>query len=535
LNYWYQGKDILNERLGTFIIPAQSYEASVALPEEAVTRKGSPLYDLLSKNVRLNSPVLYYELTDQSYIKDDKQTDIMKPWGLQDSDPRCTKLASPDWSRVLEIIHYCLPIEERSSNIGIVEKLVDTTHPAFALATGQSSLQRYAATEDGSKTRPTDSDSQNKFNPDWDHGTHIAGLVGAHSHLHYVFGVQPESTIWGIKPGDFSKALEVDPNEKDLSEVHVFNISLGEKDLTDPQNRGIGIDAAGQLKALIDQNIYLDKLFVIAAGDVKQQVQEGSLATRSFRQNVIVVGASNLNDPPGFSEHSSYGWEYVDIVAPGDDIVSALYGGGYGKATGTSQATALVSGTAALLAGVEPNWEPWKIKQRILSSADLWTDGPNSANVRTGMLNVKAAVLNRTEAVLRFWAPSAPSDSRSIRPNGNTTVSVADCSGRIQYAGVKGALKVLIPGEGTKDIPLKNIRRFHRDPETKNFTILYTRDNRSDQTVKLENRIGLERLTNIEGINLRGVTQFVFTPSNGCEAKTTIDLKDLSELINGFY
>jgi hypothetical protein len=527
LNYWYRGENILDERRGSFVIPSQSFLVNIALPEAHVLNGKSKLYGLLSKNVHLNTPIVYSGLQEKSFSKgrslsEDPRTAINPP----DKDASCVGVSNQDWNRVLEIIHYCLPANTEPSNIGVVEQHFDTTHPEFQLTSGDSSLQRYTTVVE---TAPTRSDSQQKFNREWDHGTHIAALVGGHLHAHRVLGIQPKSTIWGIKPADLAKALNVDPNEKDLSEVRVFNISLGERDPTEE------IDSTAQLKKLVDRDIYLNDLFIIAAGGNHQPIQGlgDVLAKRSLRYNVIVVGASDLKNPPGLSTESDYGWEYMDILAPGENIESALYGGGYAPASGTSQATALVSGTAALLNALEPSWEPWKIKQRILSTADLWTDTANSGSVRTGILNVKTAVLNRTDAVLRFWVPPVPPGETA--PAHSDAQPDKQCVGRIQYAGIKGSLTVLVAGELPRDIPIKNIRRFVRNSDNISFTILYTRTS-NERTIQPANRIGLERVIGVQGLDLRGITKFGFAPENdSCGGKTTVELKDLAEMTNGFY
>ncbi len=60
---------------------------------------------------------------------------------------------------------------------------------------------------------------------------------------------------------------------------------------------------------------------------------------------------------------SNYGSHSVDIVAPGKNIFSALPGGRYGYMTGTSQATAWVSGLiAGLLIKTDRTWSPENIK-----------------------------------------------------------------------------------------------------------------------------------------------------------------------------
>jgi len=60
----------------------------------------------------------------------------------------------------------------------------------------------------------------------------------------------------------------------------------------------------------------------------------------------------------------------VDVAAPGENIYSTLPGGRYGYMSGTSQATAFVSGMAALLLAKDPTLTPKKIREIIMNSVD---------------------------------------------------------------------------------------------------------------------------------------------------------------------
>jgi subtilisin family serine protease len=72
-------------------------------------------------------------------------------------------------------------------------------------------------------------------------------------------------------------------------------------------------------------------------------------------------GTSNLLSVTAVNSHnellptSNYGTNSVDIAAPGLNIFSTLPGGAYGRMTGTSQATAFVSGIAARILREHPS------------------------------------------------------------------------------------------------------------------------------------------------------------------------------------
>jgi hypothetical protein len=81
----------------------------------------------------------------------------------------------------------------------------------------------------------------------------------------------------------------------------------------------------------------------------------------------------------------------VDIAAPGQDILSTYPGNGYEWLSGTSMATPVVAGAAALLASMDPALSPGDIKALLMDNVDHLSRW-NGVVVSGGRLNVfKAA------------------------------------------------------------------------------------------------------------------------------------------------
>lgn len=135
-----------------------------------------------------------------------------------------------------------------------------------------------------------------------------------------------------------------------------------------------------------------DVLWIMSAGNSCRDVRFGApsgLASR-FPLDVMVVAAVNQNREP--QRVTNFG-EGVTVAAPGEDITQADtidgnfdYTGGH---DGTSSATALVSGLAALVLSHNPDFSGPKIKQCIVSAAQ--TSGVEV--VGTGDTNVPAGPL----------------------------------------------------------------------------------------------------------------------------------------------
>jgi hypothetical protein len=80
---------------------------------------------------------------------------------------------------------------------------------------------------------------------------------------------------------------------------------------------------------------------------------------------VLPVAAQSQDG--GLAPFSGYG-KTVLLAAPGQDVLSTAKGGGYSNSSGTSVATAQVSGAAALLAAARPTATPDQIRDALVGS-----------------------------------------------------------------------------------------------------------------------------------------------------------------------
>ena len=111
-------------------------------------------------------------------------------------------------------------------------------------------------------------------------------------------------------------------------------------------------------------------LIVAAAGNESSNID--------IRTNAYYPASYNLSNIISVTAHdrnlrilasSNWGKEKVDLGAPGHQINASLPGNKKGHLTGTSQATAFVSGVAGLLKSQFPGLKPQEIKSIIQSSA----------------------------------------------------------------------------------------------------------------------------------------------------------------------
>ena len=135
-----------------------------------------------------------------------------------------------------------------------------------------------------------------------------------------------------------------------------------------------------------------DVLFVVAAGNSAQDNDDPALAEYPCAYdlaNVLCVGASDTADRP--AAFSNYGAVSVDLFAPGTDILSTFLDGRYARNDGTSMATPLVAGAAALVMAAAPGLSPAQVKAVLMQAGD---DKPalDGLSVTGRRLNADAAV-----------------------------------------------------------------------------------------------------------------------------------------------
>lgn len=262
--------------------------------------------------------------------------------------------------------------------VAVLDGIVDQNHPCFIGAdlTRLPSLVSGEANANGSMSA---------------HGTHVASII---------FG-QHDSPVTGIAPQcrgliipvfadeslklsqlDLSRAIEQAVNNG----ANIINVSAGQ--LTD----------AGEAETWLEKAIQLcqehNVLLIAATGNDGCEC----LHVPASLPTVLAVGAMDDQGKPVDFSNWGEAYQKQGVLAPGKDILGAKPGGGTVKLSGTSFATPIVSGVAALLLSLQikrgEKPDPQKVKNAILASATPCNpkDTDDLSRCLMGKLNILDAI-----------------------------------------------------------------------------------------------------------------------------------------------
>jgi subtilisin family serine protease len=216
------------------------------------------------------------------------------------------------------------------------------------------------------------------------HGTAMASAIAAHGRL---MGVAPAAHILAVRAFDDAPAGAHATTTRILdglqwvanSGARVVNMSF-----TGPEDSSVhDMVASIRRKGMV---------LVAAAGN------EGPRAAPAYPAaypEVIAVTATDADDKLlNVANHGGY----VSVAAPGVDIFVAAPGGAYEFTTGTSVATAHVSGLAALLIARNPSLTPDAVQAVLMKTAkDLGPPGRDD-EFGAGLVDAYEALLTQAPA-----------------------------------------------------------------------------------------------------------------------------------------
>lgn len=207
--------------------------------------------------------------------------------------------------------------------------------------------------------------------PKGEHGTHVAGIIGAVRDN----GVGMNGVANSVRIMVLRAVPDGDERDKDVANAIRYAANNGASII----NMSFGKDYSPDKKTVDEAVKYAmskDVLIVHAAGnDSKNTGIENNFPNpeyadgSGFAPNWIEVGASSWRTKKYLTaDFSNYGKERVDLFAPGVDIYSTLPGQSYGSYNGTSMAGPVTAGVAAIIRSYYPQFTAAEVKEILLQS-----------------------------------------------------------------------------------------------------------------------------------------------------------------------
>ncbi|WP_424636391.1 S8 family serine peptidase [Embleya sp. AB8] len=218
------------------------------------------------------------------------------------------------------------------------------------------------------------------------HGTGMASLIAGHGKAgggQGVYGVAPEARILPFRALDGLVGGQ-DPN----------SVAEGIRLAADSDARILSISLAGRNNvpaedAAVAYALSKGKLVVAGAGNTPES-RDGVPVYPAANPGVLAVSAVNREGKP--ADNSVRG-SWISLSAPGQDIPSAcVTQTRYCLDTGSSDATALTSGVAALVWSVHPDWTANQVIRRLLDTASRPNEPVPSDTFGYGVVSPRKAL-----------------------------------------------------------------------------------------------------------------------------------------------
>jgi subtilisin family serine protease len=289
----------------------------------------------------------------------------------------------------------------RGVRVAILDTGVDTTHPDLS----DSIVAQHCFTQyDCPPLRTTEGTSAED---DHGHGSNVAGIVTSNGVVSSP-GFAPDAEIVAVKVDDANDSGQVSDwlagldwvyQNLSMLKVKIVNLSVGTDDIYPD---AATCDSQQPAFAMAVQNLVNAGVTVFAASG--NQGSSTAMSSPACNTGTVAVGATYdsvvSHEPPSYATYQArWGSRFascsddsttpgeitcftnsnarLDLVAPGAPIVSDTIGGGTEAYFGTSQASPVAAGVAALMLQCNPTLSPADIKSAMVATGIRRTDAKN--------------------------------------------------------------------------------------------------------------------------------------------------------------
>jgi len=278
---------------------------------------------------------------------------------------------------------------DRSVVVGVLDSGIDPDHPDLAanidVADSVSCVGAGRPDQSAGAWYPTTSD----------HGTHVAGTIGAARNGTGIVGVAPNVRMAAVKvvnddgfiypeyaicgfiwAGEHkmdvtNNSYYIDPMEYwcgDQPDQAAVRTAV-ERAVAWSTEQGVVHAAAAGNSAKDLANKTTDSASPNDTKPITRQINNDCLDIPTELPGVVTVSATTRTEQ--LASFSNRGLGVIDVAAPGRTILSTIVtNNGYGTKSGTSMASPHVAGVLALMKSVHPDWTPAQMVAKLRAQAD---------------------------------------------------------------------------------------------------------------------------------------------------------------------
>ena len=264
--------------------------------------------------------------------------------------------------------------------------------------------------------------------PDALHGTHVAGIIAGYP--------QGKEVQYGVA-SKVAKIMSVrtvpngDERDKDVANAiryavdngaKIINMSFGKSFSPDKERVWTAFEYAQEKGVLL----------VHAAGNDNEDIELNANYPTNFHQqsdekpfinNMITVGASTNDSENLRADFSNFNKKMVDVFAPGEKIYSTVVDGKYKYEQGTSMASPVVAGAAAVLLAYMPTLTPEQIiisLEKTVNKSTVNAMVPNGENIAFDKVSKAGGVIDlykAAEYAYNIYYKGSQTNKAGVKPS----------------------------------------------------------------------------------------------------------------------
>lgn len=241
------------------------------------------------------------------------------------------------------------------------------------------------------------------------HGTHCAGAVGATGLVDGgIIGLAPEVSMMPLRflgadgSGDLNNAIKAID----------YAVEKGAQIISASWGAAVPRSQAAPLLEAIKRADDKGVIFIAAAANDGKNNDKTEMypANNGFPNSITVAASGSSDAKPSWS---NYGTATVHVAAPGENIMSTLPKNKYGNLSGTSMATPLVSGLAALLKSQDPSLTGAQIRA-IMQTTGSKVSIETACNCRVDAYEAVETVMSKKMVVVPAAATLKPQETLAL-------------------------------------------------------------------------------------------------------------------------